>query len=226
MSDKHFPDPEIIPPSASAQKRAGWKTPAIVAGLVALGLTGAVATTAFAEGGGFGPGMWRHGWHHGFRDRGAMDPAEINKMIERGVKHLAVDIDATPEQTAKLVEIAQSAANDLRPLRDQLRNARKEGRDLLSSPTLDRGQIETFRAQQMAVTDQISKRVAQAIGDAVEVLTPEQRAKVGHRLERFGDFRRGGFGPRGFRPFDRTDLDPSGPGDAGPGDFRPPADRS
>jgi Spy/CpxP family protein refolding chaperone len=175
MSDKHFPDPEIIPPSAS-QKRSGWKTPAIVAGILALGVTGVVATTAFADGG-FGPGMWRHGWHDrdGGRERGPMDPAQINKMIERGVKHLAVDIDATPEQTTKLVEIAQSAANDLRPLRDQLRDARKQGRELLSSPTLDRTQIETFRAQQMAVTDQISKRVAQAIGDAADVLTPEQR---------------------------------------------------
>ncbi len=107
-------------------------------------------------------------------------PRTLNQMIERGVKHLAVDIEATPEQTTKLVEIAQSAANDLRPLRDQLRDARKQGRELLSAPTLDRAQIETFRAQQMAVADQISKRVSQAIGDAAEVLTPE-RAKVGDR---------------------------------------------
>jgi Spy/CpxP family protein refolding chaperone len=232
MSDKHFPDPEIIPPSATTQKRSGWKTPLIVAGLLALGVTGAVATTAFADGG-FGPGgfgpPWRHGWHGG--DRGQMDPAQINKMIERGVKHLAVDIDATPDQTAKLVQIATSAATDLRPLRDQLRDARKQGRDLLSAPTLDRGQIETFRAQQMALMDQISKRVAQAVGDAAEVLTPEQRAKVGDRLERFGEFRRGGPG-RGWGPFgrDRADMDRPGPqnpdpADAAPGDLPPSPDR-
>lgn len=197
MTDKHFPDPEIIPPSTSAPKRSGWRTPLIIAGALAVGLTGAVATTAIADGG-FGPGMWRHGWHDrdGGRERGPMDPAQLNRMIERGVKHLAVDIEATPEQTAKLVDIAQSAANDLRPLRDQLRDARKQGRELLSAPTLDRAQIETFRAQQMAVADQISKRVSQAIGDAAEVLTPEQRTELGQRLERFGDFRRGG----GFRP--------------------------
>lgn len=233
MSDKHFPDPEIIPPAA--QKRSGWKTPLIVAGLLAVGLTGAVATTAFADGG-FGP-PWRHGWHDrdGGRERGPMDPARINRMIERGVKHLAVDIDATPEQTTKLVDIATSAATDLRPLRDQLRDARKEGRDLLSAPTLDRAQIETFRAQQMALADQISKRVAQAIGDAAEVLTPEQRAKVGDRLERFGDFRRGGFGGPGFGrpgwgPFghdrDRTEMQQPAPGDAAPGDLPPAPDRS
>jgi Spy/CpxP family protein refolding chaperone len=193
MTDKHFADPEIVPPIA---KKRRWKTPVLVAGALAVGLTGAVATTAFADGG-FGPGMWRHGWHQGFRDGGPIDPAQIDRMIERGVKHLAVEIDATPEQTTKLVEIAKSAVADLRPLRDQLRDARKEGRELLSAPTLDRAQIETFRAKQMAVTEEISKRVAQAIGDAAEVLTPEQRAELGSKIERFGDFR-GGF-HRGWR---------------------------
>lgn len=191
MSDKHFPDPEIIPPAA--EKKGGWKTPLIVAGALAVGLTGAIATNAIADGG-FGP-PWRHGWHGGFGPRGDIDPADLNRMIERGVKHLAIEIDATPEQTTKLVEIAQSAATDLRPLRDQLRDARKQGREILSAPTLDRAQIETFRTQQMAVMDQISKRVAQAVGDAAEVLTPEQRTELGSKIERFGDFRGGGFRP-------------------------------
>jgi Spy/CpxP family protein refolding chaperone len=196
MTDKHFPDPEIIPPAA--QKRS-WKTPFIVAGALALGLTGAVATTAIADGG-WGPGMWRHGWHGGFGQRGDIDPADLNRMIERGIRHLAIEIDATPEQTTRLIEITQSAANDLRPLRDQLRDARKQGRDLLTAPTLDRAQIETFRTQQMALVDQISRRVAQAVGDAAEVLTAEQRAELGSKIERFGDFRRSGFGRGGFRP--------------------------
>ena len=194
MTDKHFPDPEIIPPSA--QKRS-WRTPLIVAGALAVGLTGAVATTAIADGG-FGPSKWRHGWHQGFRDRGPVDPARIDRMIERGVKHLAVEIDATPEQATKLVEIAQSAVSDLRPLREQLRDARDKGRALLSAPTLDRAQIETFRTEQMTLVDRISQRVAQAVGDAAEVLTPEQRAELGSKIERFGDFRRGGF-HRGWR---------------------------
>jgi len=189
MSDRHFPDPEIIPPSG---KKRSWKTPLIVAGALALGLTGAAATAAIADGG-FGPGMWRHGWHHGFRDRGPADPAELNLMIERGVRHLAIEIDATPEQQAKLIEIAQSAAADLRPLREQLRDAREKGRQLLVSPTLDRAAIESFRAEQMALVDRISQRVAQAVGDAAEVLTAQQRAEIGRHLERFGsgDFGRG-----------------------------------
>jgi protein CpxP len=175
MTDKHSPDPEIIPPAATKRR---WKTPVLVAGALAVGLTGAVATTAFADGG-FGPGMWRHGWHQGFRDRGPVDPAELNKMIERGVKHLAVEIDATPEQQAKLIEIAQSTAADLRPLRDQLRDARGKGRELLSAPTLDRAQIETFRAEQMALVDRISQRVAQAVAAAASTA-----AGVAARMER------------------------------------------
>jgi Spy/CpxP family protein refolding chaperone len=194
MSDKNIPDPQIIPPAP----KSGWRTPLLFAGALAAGITGVAATNAIAEGG-FGP-PWRHGWHGGFGPRGDVDPADLNRMIERGIKHLAVEIDATPEQTTRLIEITQSAASDLRPLRDQMRDARKQGRDLLSAPTLDRAQIETFRAQQMAVMDQISRRVAQAVGDAAEVLTPEQRTELGSKIERFGDFRRGGFGPGGFRP--------------------------
>ena len=186
MTDQASPTPEITP--APARAKRGWKTPLLVAGALAVGLSGAVATTAWSDGGRFGHGMWRQGGHWG--DARSIDPASLDKMIERGVKHLAIELDATPEQQTRLVEIAQSAATDLRPLRDQLSEARKKGRDLLVQPNLDRAQIESFRAEQMALVDRISQRVAQAIGDAAEVLTPEQRAELGSRIERFGDFRR------------------------------------
>ena len=60
--------------------------------------------------------------------------------------------------------------------------ARQQARDLLTQTTIDRAAIEKLRAEQIAAMDSVSKRIAQAIGDAAEVLTPEQRRKLGDML--------------------------------------------
>src|SRR5438067_835158 len=43
---------------------------------------------------------------HGRRMHGAMDPAQMDERIEHFIKHLAVDVNATPEQQKKLEQIA------------------------------------------------------------------------------------------------------------------------
>ena len=138
------------------------------------GLTAVIATKAIS---GYGP--WRGGWHHGGFMSGQFDPAWIEDRADRGVRHLAVEIDATPEQQTKLRAIVKSAVKDLLPLRDKARAAREEAHGLLVQPNLDRAAIEKFRAEHMALAEAASKRLAQAIGDATEVVTPEQRKKIG-----------------------------------------------
>jgi Spy/CpxP family protein refolding chaperone len=49
---------------------------------------------------------------------------------------------------------------------------------LLSQTTIDRAAVEQLRATQMAMLDTASKRLTQAIEDASDVLTPEQRQKL------------------------------------------------
>ena len=84
---------------------------AVLAGGAVLG---SAATKAFSHGG-FGHGM--RGWHHaGFMGgSGPIDPARMDERIERGLKHFAVEADATPDQTQKLTAIAKAAAKDLLP---------------------------------------------------------------------------------------------------------------
>lgn len=77
-----------------------------------------------------------------------------------------------------------AALDALRPLRDQRRAARARGRDLLGAPTIDRAALEQARAAQMQAADAASRRMAQAMADATEVLTPEQRAKAVDRMKR------------------------------------------
>jgi Spy/CpxP family protein refolding chaperone len=77
-------------------------------------------------------------------------------------------------------------ADDLRPLREKRREARRQMRDILTAQTVDRSKLEALRADAIKLADQASQRVTTALADAAEVLTPEQRADLARRLDRFG----------------------------------------
>ena len=147
---------------------------ATIAALLASAAAG-FGTTAWAAPGGHGGG-----WHRG----GFMGGPMSDERIERMVKHFAVEVDATPEQQTKLTAIAKSAAKDVRPLREKVREARRRGMELLAAPTIDRAAIERLRAEQMQGADALSKRMAQAFADAAEVLTPDQRKKLADRMQK------------------------------------------
>lgn len=138
---------------------------------------------------GVGARAWAHGGHGGWHRGGGfmggpMDPAAMDQRLERMVKHFAVDVNATPEQTAKLTEIAKAAAKDLRPMREKVRDARRRGMELLSAPTIDRAAIERLRAEQIQAADVASRRLSQALADTAEALTPEQRKQFAERFQR------------------------------------------
>jgi periplasmic protein CpxP/Spy len=167
----------VLPRSRS--RRTGW----IVALMITAGLTGAAATSAFSHGPGFGygHGFGPGGWHGRFMG-GPMDAAQIEDRADRMVRHVAIEIDATTEQQDKLRALVKGAVKDLVPMRDKARDARAKARGLLTQDKIDRAEIEKFRAEQVALADAFSKRVSQAIGEAAEVLTPEQRRKLADRL--------------------------------------------
>ena len=72
----------------------------LTAGALAAALTGAVATTALSEG---GPPWVRGGMMGGpFHMGGPLSPAAAEDRADRMVRHLAIEIDATPEQQDKL----------------------------------------------------------------------------------------------------------------------------
>lgn len=174
MTEQH--NPETSPTSEG--KRRGFFKRLGIATLIG-GLASGVGFSVLAQG---RPG----GWHHhrgGFMDA-TLDPAKMDQRIEYMVKHLAVDIDATPEQTGKLVAIAKSAAGDLRPLRDKVRSARKRGVELLAAQSVDRSAIESLRVEQIQAADAASRRLSVALGDIAEVLTPEQRTKLKQHFEK------------------------------------------
>jgi Spy/CpxP family protein refolding chaperone len=157
---------------------------AAVFGAALVGLVGGgLATSAFGHGGfGHGPRHWGGGWGH-HRMHGPMSPERGKEHAAHMAERFAWHVDATPEQKQKLTVIAQSLATDMQPMHEKIHEARKRGIELLRQPTVDRAAIEAFRAEQIAAADAASKRLAQALADAAEILTPEQRAKLARHWE-------------------------------------------
>ena len=159
-------------------KRRRFFKRAAIATLIG-GIAAGIGFKAFAQGGGCG-------WHRCGFAAGPIDPAALDKHLDRALKHLYVEIDATDEQKQRLEPIVKQAVNDLLPLREKARNARKQAVGLLAADRIDRGAIEALRAEQIQLAEQASKRFTQALADVAEVLTPAQRKQVAERMENFG----------------------------------------
>lgn len=163
--------PTASPPANGHCRRRRW--PLIVTGALAIAITGAAATHAVSDSG-FGAGRWGPPAFMG----GRLDPAQAEDRADRLVRHLAIEIDATPQQQERLRAIAKAAVKDLFPMRETAQANRERVRTLLTQTPVDRTEIEAFRVEQMALADAASKRIAQALADAAEELTPEQRRKI------------------------------------------------
>src|SRR6267378_2111826 len=162
----------------NADKRRGFFKRAAIATLIG-GIAAGIGFKAFAQGGGCG-------WHRCGYAAGPLDPAAVDQHLDRALKHLYVEIDATDEQKQRLEPIVKQAVRDLLPAREKAHAARKQAVELLAADTIDRGAIEALRAEQIQLAEQASKRFTQALADVAEVLTPAQRKQIAERMESFG----------------------------------------
>lgn len=131
----------------------------------------------------------RHGGEH--RRLGDLSEVEIEARIERMVKHVAIEIDATLEQQEKITGLVKAVALELRPLRDRMHDTGREIRGLLTADVIDRTALENLRAERLAEAEQISKTLVNAFADVAEVLSPEQREVLDERIEEFRSMGRG-----------------------------------
>lgn len=102
-------------------------------------------------------------------------PRQLDRMLD--------GLDATDAQRAQIKQIAAAAAADLKAQRDAGRGLREKGMQLFTAPSVDAAAAESLRQQMSAQHDQASKRTLQAMLDVANVLTPEQRAKLGERIK-------------------------------------------
>ena len=117
-----------------------------------------------------------------------MSADAFSEHIERHVKSVLSEVDATPEQEAQVTSILQGAARDVYALKEQHVSAHKQLHEILSAETIDRARLETVRADQIRLADEASQRFVSGLADAAEVLTPEQRAALVARMERHHDW--------------------------------------
>lgn len=141
------------------------------------GAAAAASFGAFAQRG--------HARHHE-----PMDPAQFEQHLERRLKHLYVEIDATDEQKQRLEPIVKQAAKDLQPVRQSLHAARRQAIEILSQDKVDAAALEGLRVQQIRLADDASRTFTRALADAAEVLNPAQRKQLAAHFAR----RRGRWG--------------------------------
>jgi periplasmic protein CpxP/Spy len=173
--------PQASPAPVPTPRRRFLRRAAVAAVVAALAVGAGLTASAF----GHGFGRWHRGG--GFMG-GPIDPTHLDEHLDRMLKHLYVEVDATDAQKQQLAPIVKAAVRDLLPMRERMRDARLQAVALLSQPTVDRAALEALRADQIQLADQASRRLTQALADVADVLTPEQRRALGGRIER----RRGG----------------------------------
>jgi Spy/CpxP family protein refolding chaperone len=180
-------------PSNSPKRKSGNLA---ATALVALGLSVAITAQAFTASDTyahmklFASSGSDDGESHGhFGRHGRMSPEKMAQHAERVVKHLAIEIDATAEQQQKLTVLAKALISEIAPMRGTMHQTGDEIRALLMAPVIDRAALEKIRADKIAQADELSKTVTNAVADAAEVLTPEQRKTVAERIETFRKFR-------------------------------------
>lgn len=112
---------------------------------------------------------------HGPRHGGdAMGPRHLERLLDR--------VNATPEQRTRIRTILDTARTEQRAQHEQGRSLRQQALGLFAQPSIDTAALEQLRQQQLAQHDQASKRWLQAMVDAANVLTPQQRAQLAQEM--------------------------------------------
>jgi len=182
MSEQDPNTPEVQRPG---KRRGGRRR--FFSGLALGGLLGTLAATSFnvwsQQGGpdGHGRGCWGH------KRMSAMTPEERAARADFGTEWVLGKVDATPEQKARIKAIVQDAIKDLAQVREQHVKNRQAFLDALTQPTVNRDALKQIRQSEMQLAESASDRFVNAIADAADVLTPEQRGKL---VEMANQFRR------------------------------------
>jgi len=176
MSDS-VETPQTTSPSQEHPRRRFSRRAMVATAIAAVTAGLGIKALAFAGAGGH--------WGRGGFLSASLDPAMVDERLDRMLKHLYVEIDATDAQKQQLGPIVKSAAADLLPLRTRMRDARRQAVALLTQEHIDRAALETLRAEQLQLAEQASKRLTQALADVADVLTPSQRKQVADHIGRW-----------------------------------------
>ncbi len=95
---------------------------------------------------------------------------ELDKTLDK--------VGATADQKTKIKAILFDAIMSMSSAAAPVKVTVQTFGQALMSPTVDRAQLEHARVMMVGNFDAFSKVMVKAVGDAADVLTPEQRAKL------------------------------------------------
>ncbi len=168
----------------AAEASRGWGRKLVMGSLAVAVLAG--LGLASATGGDFAAGQSGMSGKHEMGGKAIHASMRGKHFGERRLDYMLEEIEATPEQAAKLKEIFGAVREEVEPVVSEFRETRGQIAALLGAPTIDRAATETLRAERVAAIDAASRKMTAAILDAAEVLTPEQRAELAKRFKEGG----------------------------------------
>ena len=125
------------------------------------------------------------GWHGMGHHRG--DAKTEEQMREHALDKAAWilgRVDATPEQETRINAVVASLVEGLYPLRGEHRDNRRQLVTELARPQVDAQALEKIRSDEMLIADSASKTLVNAVLEATEVLSVEQRAQLAAMIGR------------------------------------------
>jgi Spy/CpxP family protein refolding chaperone len=151
-------------------------------------LVGAGALLALVAARPIGAALQHGGMHRPFGGRwglhGAANPDAVKEHARIATKWALRDIDASEEQQDRVNAIVGGAIDELFSLKERHQGNRKAFAAHLGGASVDRAALEEIRKSEIALADEASKRLVQALADVSEVLTPEQRQALIERAHR------------------------------------------
>jgi Spy/CpxP family protein refolding chaperone len=148
----------------------------LLAAVLLIGLGGAVG---FAAGAHKASAMFWYGMHEMKHN-----PEHVAEFVQWRVNRVLSRVDASPEQKGKVSVVAKSAVTDLAALGIAPWETRSKFLALFRADKIEPEAFESLRAEQAAKWDSASKRLVQALVEAAQVLTPEQRRELTERMAR------------------------------------------
>lgn len=131
---------------------------------------------------------------HGFGDGGGPGHGDHGAFMQRRLDHLLTAAGASDAQKAQVKAIWEQLRPQLKPLRQQHADLRKQIATAMTAATIDTARIEQLRKQSVQAMDQLSVLMTRGMVQSAQVLTPEQRKLV---LQQIEEHRRHHGGPQG-----------------------------
>ena len=166
-----------------ARRARGW-----IAGLalLALGAVGGALTTLAVDADAHMG--WRNAMggfrHHGLGHGRTIDAAHVTERLQHASAWALGSVDATDEQRERIDAILAGTVDDIFPLRAEHKTHRRDLIAELARPQLDRAALERIRAAELALAEEATARLLDAVVAAAGVLDPEQRQGLVERFAR------------------------------------------